>query len=198
MLPECNLNGAPLDVFVAECCQRCINPECTRSQFGGSKFDQRTGTWLQRLFTEVPKLQPNDPRFQAIAGQKFLTIDAGRTPEVRSTVWVDPRDLETASAQVTAPPVVEPTPSLVVATAEAQPETLDPPATNTPQPTPPRKSVPRHMVLANAPSQSGKIIRPETSSAPPKDAWAGPLASPDANITVIKPGATVKLGGSGV
>src|SRR5574338_854823 len=203
LLPECNLNGAPLEMFADQCCKHCINPECTRSTFGGSKFDQRTSTWLSRLFTEVPKLAPNDPRFQSIAGQKFLSIDVGRTPEVTSD-WMDPRDI--ATSQPSPPPpfiAPEPPPPAVVADQPAEPAPTPPPQAVQPA-AQPRKPIPRHMVLANAPSQDGKVLQPSSPSTVQKDPWAGPVGpvgpstSADPNASVVKPGATVKLGGSGV
>lgn len=117
---ECNVDGAPVDVFTAECCIRCVSPECTRSSKGG-KFELRVSTWEDRLFRNPPQMNPSDPRYARIANQRFVGIDAGPVPEVRSTGWVS-----TATPNESAPvpaPLPQPKPAprrLVLANAPDQ------------------------------------------------------------------------------
>lgn len=184
LLSECNLNGAPLAIFSAECCARCINPECTLSMVGNTKFDLRVNTWEERLFTKVPRMSQQDPRFTMISGQKFLAIDTSRMPEVHTGNWIDPQDLEKPQPP---PPSIAPSAPPTEALSEVPP-------------TSGRKVIPRHMLLANAPPQAGKML--QTGSVPPVDRWAGPVAPPSTvdspPAPIVKPGARVKLRGSGV
>lgn len=171
---ECNDQGVPPEDFVGAFCNRCFQPECGRSQSGKSKFDQRISTWADRLFLNVPKLAPEDPRFAPIASQKFITIDTGRTPEIRSA-WVDPNEPQALGApEVPAPP------------QESAPVV--------PRPVLPPGTVPRHMLMANAPSQAGKVLGSGGKSAK-RDAWATPEVPAE---PVVAPGSRIKLGGSGV
>lgn len=171
---ECNEHAIPTGDFEAAFCGRCFQPECGRSQYGKSKFDQRVASWADRLFLNVPKLDPNDPRYAPLSSQKFLTIDTGRTPEIRST-WVDPNEPEAPAPQ---PPIM----------------TAAPPETPAPPPEVTGGVLPRRVLLANAPSQAGKVLG---SSGQPvrKDPWATPEPPAD---PVVAPGSRIKIGGSGV
>ena len=175
-----------MEAFQEAFCVRCLQTECTRSVAGTSKFDQRVHTWVERLFTETPRLDPHDPRYGTLAGQNFLTIDVGRTPEVHSD-WVDPltmRASDPPAVQASPPPT---TPTEAAPKAEPAPALLDP------------GRVPRHMILANAPDQSGKMLPgAPTAATPQRDVWSTP-EKPEG--TVVQRGATIKLGkagGSGV
>jgi len=185
---ECNVDGAPIDVFSAECCVRCINPECTRSARGG-KFELRVQTWQDRLFDNPARMRPDDPRYRSIAGQNFLAVDVGPVPNVRgSSGWIDPLAVKEAKRAelVAMAEKAGPLPTTALASAEAVAE---------PKPKPPS---PRHLLLANAPDQSGKTVGPAPAPPAPKpDPWVqkSPPASPG---TIISPGATVKFGGGGV
>lgn len=94
---ECNVEKAPVNQFIDQCCSKCINPECTRSQFGKTKFGARTATWHERLFTQVPRMDRDDTRYGGIAAQRFeliqpaLTISSGWSePLVVSPGWSEP------------------------------------------------------------------------------------------------------------
>ena len=94
---ECNTLGeVSVEDFRLQFCARCIQPECTRSQHGKSKFDQRVTTWESRLFIDVPRMSLSDPRFSDFQAKRFHQIDTGRVPEIQG--WTDPRDLEEPSA----------------------------------------------------------------------------------------------------
>jgi hypothetical protein len=177
-LGECNDQKVPLEDFQAAFCSRCLQVECHRSRAGNSKFEQRTGTWVERLFTETPRLNPEDPRYPALSSQNFINIDVGRTPEVRSN-WVDPLTVQE----------VEPVPAVSV---EIPPK-IEPSPQQEPAPKSPGQ-IPRHMILANAPDQSGKMLpgAPPPTTQPVRDAWATP-EKPEG--TVVRRGATIKLGG---
>jgi hypothetical protein len=197
LLPECNQKAAPLDLFVAECCLRCINPECTRSQFGKSRFDARVQNWFERLFENVPKMSPQDPRFALFADKKFLTLDTSRPIEVNTSTWFDPRDLEASPApRVSAPPVVAPEP-------EAQGVAPTPSVLSRPPSPSGSKVLPSHMILANTSMQQDQMVGKHTLPATPRDNWSGPVSmepatGSDKPSVVVKTGATVKLNGSGV
>jgi hypothetical protein len=204
LLPECAQPGTPIDVLKNEWCSRCGNPECVRSTVGSKKFDLRVLNWEDKLFKNPPIMAPDDPRFAKIAAMKFITIDPGRVPEIRGE-WADPRDLK------------EPEPAPILATPEddgdgpvlAPPTALAPssppprdeaPPANPPKPTGSPRSVVQSQILAatNAPDQSGKILRsPAAAPTNRGDPWAVPDA-PDPADKVVQPGATIKMGRSGV
>lgn len=189
MLPECNDAGLALEAFQADWCARCLNLECTRSIGGKSKFEARVSTWEERLFLNPPRMAPDDPRFEKIAAQKFITIDVGRTPNV-SSAWVDPTDLVEPQAAAPAPIATQP---VVAASSEARVPTVQKDTG-----TPTSASIPVRLALGNAPDQSGKTLpSPPSASISKRDPWAAPEPS-DTNETIVTPGASVKLRGSGV
>lgn len=184
---QCNDVGATEAAFQIEWCSRCLNPECARSQFGSSRFEQRISNWEKKLFLEVPKLPVNDPRFPSLTRQGFVTIDTGRTPNVGATSssWDDPRDLE-ARPEPTARPDPPPVPTSAEEPlslppgfpsqhlAAAEPASGPPLAALAPRPAgfrpeaqqvpsapprqPPVNPLPR-LVPMNAPSQSGRVLQ---------------------------------------
>jgi hypothetical protein len=169
---ECNDKGMPLDEFQTGWCSRCMSPECTRSLHGKTRFDVRTESWLERLFLNPPVMLPEDPRYADIAAKKFLTIDVGRTPEIRSD-WVDPNAL------------VQPAPEPVIAVQAPLPS---------PPQAPLQEGTQRSNVLLNAPDQSGTIL-PGSPAKVARDPWGAP--APAENVVPV--GATVRFGkGSGV
>jgi hypothetical protein len=195
---ECNVEPrAPLELFTAECCSRCVNPDCSRSRFGDSKFEGRISTWYERLFSEVPRMLPDDPRFGKIAGQKFLLIDAA-TPGASSS-WVDPRDLERATRLVV--PTPSPTPTREVRPGPQPPAPAPEKAVAEPEPLipkPPVEVVKRpaanpDLAFANTPGKQGQMLgsRPK----PTASEWASPPpGEPPSNAQVVKTGAKVRIG----
>jgi hypothetical protein len=184
---SCNNKGQPLADFSRAWCARCLNPDCTRSLHGKMQMDVRAATWEQRLFTEVPLLRPEDPRFGAVTRQSFAHIEVGRTPEIR-TDWTDPHETPTVPER---PPVMpadkepaEESPTSPEATPAPRPEGFQ---TESPALSPP-------LYGANAPNQGGRMLqgRPAT---PVSDPWAGPVIPRPAGGLVVTPGAKVRLGG---
>jgi hypothetical protein len=179
-----------MEVFTAECCSRCVNPQCTRSNFANSKFESRVLTWEERLFTKVPRMDPSDERFAKIAGQRFLLIDpAGSTPAA-SQGWVDPRNLESPRIQVPVRRAPQPAPKPEPPAPEAEAEVVEP--VEAPQEELSLKRAPADASLAvvNTPVNQGQMIggRP----APTAAEWTPP--SPPAESKVVKTGAKVRLG----
>ena len=178
---ECNDRGMPLADFQAGWCSRCMNPECTRSLHGKTKFDLRTETWFERLFEQPATMPTTDPRFEVIAGQRFISVDTSRVPEVGSS-WVDPHAL-VKPASIPEPEPVLVAPSAPVVTPVALPLVGGPD------------------VLRNAPDQSGKVLPGAPAGVPPvpvrstTDPW-----DPSAPTEKMVPlGGTVRFGkGSGV
>lgn len=64
----------PMTEFGAAYCVRCLQPECSRSTHGVTKFDQRVATWKERLFSEVPRMDQGDPRFESISSKDFQPV----------------------------------------------------------------------------------------------------------------------------
>jgi len=196
LLSECAQPGTPIDVLKDQWCSRCGNPECVRSTTGTKKFDLRVFDWENKLFKNPPIMTPDDPRFAKIAAMKFITIDPGRVPEIRGE-WADPRDLKEPE------PVAAPAPSIHPPTATVAPPpppTAEAPPATPPKPTGSPRSVVQSQILAstNAPDQSGKILRGPVEAPTNKgDPWAVP-APPDPADNLVQPGATIKMGRSGV
>ena len=190
---ECNLEGAPVDVWTAECCMKCVNPRCTRSAFGTSKFEIRTSTWYERLFSETPKMDPKDERYEGIAAKHFTPVN----PEiVVNSDWSDPKESQPSPKDPPLPqkllePEPEPEP------AKTEPEPVKP----EPKPVEPRPVEPKEkgrlsgdLAGTNTPLKQGQMIKPGQSQ-PTSDTWDAPVSPVDpSNVRVIKPGEKIKLG----
>ena len=172
---ECNPHAVPEEDFRLQFCDGCVQPECTRSRYGKSKFDARVASWADRFYLKVPKLDEADPRYALLAGQKFITIDTGRTPEIRGD-WVDP------TAPQESPPITE------------VPAWMQGPSTPPPVRSPIVNPSPILMSSLNAPSQSGKMLGLAPKVTPSQDPWA--VAETPSNL--VAPGSRIKIGGSGV
>ena len=125
-----------------------------------------------------------------ISGQKFITLDTGPIAEVRSSSWLDPRDMtEAGPSAVSTPPVTSsaPVPRPVEAAAPVQSKPLSP--------------APMKLRPMNTPNQGARMIGggPVPPPTPPKDPWAAPVPSPatkaEPNQVIVEPGAKIKLGG---
>lgn len=201
-LGECNDQGVPLEDFRLAFCVRCFQKNCTRSQFGTSKFEARVNTWEERLFSP-PQLPKSDPRYLAITAKRFLTLPAGPTPSVRE--WIDPQTLDTGPSTNQASPA--PTPQVVrtVETPVPMPASVPMPApavAEVPAPEEVKKIQesprPRQNLFVNTPYTGPRMLanQPTPSSEKPRDAWSTPEPLKPGE-KVIKPGARVKIGGSG-
>lgn len=203
LFSECAQPGTPIDVLKTEWCSRCGNAECVRSSVGLSKFEDRIKDWESKLFLAPPQLSPDDPRFARIQALKFITLDVGRTPEIRSD-WTDPRDLvePEPKPEPAAPPLIIAPPEPVLVIPQQEPQA------RTPSPSKPTASPASSRVLlvgANAADQSGKTLPAALGSSTTvptgnaADPWAVPEPPQPTNEVVVKPGAKIRMGGgSGV
>jgi len=182
---DCLTPGVTLEHLQETHCFRCYQPECTRSLHRKTKFDDRVLHWEERLFTDVPRMDPSDPRFQVIQGQQFKMFTP--PPPGKQGSWDDPRDLKPTTVQVPEdirPPVNE---------AQA------PLAVFPPEPPPPRilsTTLTQDVVLINTPRQEGVMLRggptPEAKPAS-RDPWEAP-APVGSNEKLVKRGARIQLG----
>ena len=173
---ECSDQNIPVEDFRLQFCSRCVQPECTRSQHGKSKFDQRVTTWESRLFVDVPRMALTDPRFQSFQAKKFSEIDTGRVPEVQG--WVDPRDLEPETPMEAVEPVSEP--------QEPEPDKVEKAAPSSQEP-----------AMGQTPNRRGQMLggkkTPAKKPSEKSDPWA-PKKTPEGKV--VKPGAKIRLGNS--
>jgi len=212
LLSECNDQGVPLEDFRLQFCDHCLNRDCARSQAGKSKFEQRTVAWEDRLFNEVPQLDPEDPRVEAIQAKRFLEASPKGPHEAQSS-WDDPRDL-TESSEPSEPPEVTEPPEVAAFSQIAashirqnledeQLARLTDPVEQAPLPEPVETTpeVPAQ-VLGNTPKQPGQMIGgkkiDKRATSPVLDPWEPKKTSTDDDAEVIQPGARVRMGGSGV
>lgn len=206
-LRECNNQGVPLEDFRLAFCVRCLQPECTRSTYGSSKFDQRTQTWVERLFTQVPRMDPTDPRFQEISGQGFSTIDlAANQDPGGGSAWLDPRDLKPEKTSIVVPagfiPPPPEEPVIQEAPASGPPVEVEVPKVQPASTGKVGSNLPREVLLMNTVGHEGAYLpgAPSKPAVEPvkRDPWAAPEPV-GPNEVIVKRGATVRFGGgSGV
>lgn len=191
-------------------CSNCLNPECSRSLYGRTRFDKRTNEWFDNLFAKVPRLSPDDPRYLPIAKQNFLDVPGpqGRAPAPQT--WVDmhtPMAKQQEAAATSRPaffqqpaPVVEQQPAPTQSEPVAQPvspsiEVPKPPVPpETRGPVPNQYQLPK-MPVINTPSRAGVIVpnpggATVASSPAARDPWAPIQPAKD---RVVKPGARITL-----
>lgn len=211
-LSTCNDQNVPVNDFKLAFCDRCSQPECTRSMFGTTKFDKRVGSWEARLFSDVPRMDKKDPRYLPIAGSNFKMYDLERVPsnfQAKSQAdWLDPRDLPELPAEETEAFVAEsttqtPEPELP---SEPEPDIIQevsrPLSEKFPTSKPPAgvRNLPHSLLLMNTPTQS-KVLSGAPAPLPKADPWAGPVPTEGGTLPaaqVVKKGAKIKFGGSGV
>jgi len=186
-LSVCNDHGVPVRDFEAQFCFRCLQPECTRSLSGKSRFERRVDTWEDQFFNHVPRMSEADPRFVQLRAKKFIEIERGPVPEIGRAVraWIDPRDLDAAPESPHSTEDSPPVPPAEVAEEESSTLTETPLSQSPPPP-----------VLMNTPFRQGQMLRGSKPAAPPRDPWAAKPKEPE--IPKVRPGAKIKLGGSGV
>ena len=191
----CNNLRISEEDFARVWCARCIQAECVRALPFENRFDARVHTWQERLFEDVPRMDPSDPRFQGISAKRFVEIPL-RTPEVRST-WIEPD----------APPlaVVDQKPPLAAPVESPAPNPVQGPAEPSSPPQRPAIVAPgaaKGLALGNTRVEQGRMIPGAPPPAPVKDAWEAPVqgvAPVKSDEVVVTPGARVRLGrGTGV
>lgn len=178
-LLECNNLRVSEQDFTQQFCVRCANTECSRARPRGSRFDERVATWESRLFLDVPRLNPQDPRYQQAANQPFTEVAPG---------WGDPYEVQGPKGEVPA----EQPPSQEAIVEAPQPEAAAP--AQTPQNVPARFQAGGLNTLNQGPIMLGSpAVTPKE-----QDPWAGPQAAPLVpGERIISPGGRVKFGGSG-
>lgn len=133
-LSECNTVdlGPKLteDEFGLAFCSRCVNKECQRS-LTGDAYELRTSGWEKRLFLDVPRTEPNDPRYEGIRAQKFIDTQ----PALGSISLVNP--------QWEAPKGVSALPLVRANTPYQGPQTL-----------------PGGQITPSVPTTEGQVVRP--------------------------------------
>jgi hypothetical protein len=204
-LKECNTHGVPLEDFKQQFCDRCFQPECTRSQHGGSKFERRVTTWEDRLFKNPPKMDRGDPRYQQISAKKFLTIQTPIQVRGQKAAWMDPRELveklpipEVRIKTPVIPPILKPEPiPEPVAQKEIAQVVQKPPEPKTE----PKQAPGVAGSLMNTPSVGAQMLQGHKKEEPPakKDPWivnpgvTGSGQSGDVG-KVVQPGAKIRFG----
>jgi len=193
-LRECNDHGVAIKDFEEAFCKRCYQPECSRSLFGGMKFDQRVSTWLDRLFVNPPRLDPSDPLAQEISAKMFQMVNPAALSQGASD-WHDPRDLKSSSVSVPAQVAYEPTIAPIVEPVKVPTKVVETP-TETVSEEPVSHNLSKEVVLINTPNSRG-IMLPggsATTPRPNRDQWDAPQGVRPGE-KVIKAGAKVQLGG---
>jgi len=183
----------PLEDFGSAYCVRCLQPECSRSTHGMTKFDQRVATWEERLFLKVPRMDQSDPRFGEIASKEFHPVQealivhgwgAPDEPVPKREILPEPPQEVTVTELPDSEPVVH-APYFQPANAPS--------------------SISRETLLLNTSVEREQYLPgariPTTQSDTPKkriDSWGAPEQSTPSEV-VVTAGATVRFGsGSGV
>jgi len=213
-LGECNQLKVPTEDFKMFWCNRCLQPDCTRSLYGTTKFERRVTTWLDRLFLKVPKMETGDPRFRDISSKEFHPV---------LDSWEISSEIPTAKEQPDQPVsfLAVPTEEVLIKEAsesegtENQPESETQPLSKevgTPLVIPARGNL-ESLALMNTsnrsglylpgnpssstefPNGSGRGSKPSVKGDPSNDPWAAPKQRHSSEV-VVEAGATIRLGGS--
>ena len=186
----CNNLKISEEDFAKVWCARCIQAECVRALPFENRFDARVHTWQDRLFENVPRMEPTDPRFQGISAKRFVEVPL-KIPEVRSA-WIEP-DAPAPAVVDQKPPIEAPTgpPAPVLASGPVEP----------PNPSQrPAIAVPgeaKGLALGNTHVEQGRMLPGAPPPVPVKDAWEAPVpaSAPKKNDeVVVTPGTRVRLG----
>ena len=213
-IAECNNLKVPVEDFKSFWCNRCLQPDCTRSLYGTTKFEQRVTTWLDRLFLKVPRMETGDPRFRDISSKEFRPVlDSW---EVSSEIPTEPEQSDQPVSFLAVPPeeidIQEVNgPEGTEAQSEngvlAQPKEVDPPRVI------PVRSNLDALALMNTANRDGLYLpggsapptestngsgltdKPSVKGVSSKDPWAAPEQRHPSEV-VVEAGATIRLGGS--
>jgi len=176
-LHVCNNHGVPIPDFEQMFCNRCLNPECSRSLAGKTKFEARTSTWYEALFESPQRMDRQDPRYPQISAQKFLDVPGA--PLQVSSDWIDPRDLEPPE-----PPVVSPKPQKVQSASKGssdlpllRPEVVQDSVVPSQSPE----------TRVQTPFKQGTVLKESAHKPVEKDPWASPTPSQN-SVPIVSPG----------
>jgi hypothetical protein len=102
-LRECmsGFGTVPIDAFSKAFCLVCANRECARSAANGMKFDRRVHTWYETLFSQVPRADDNDARYDTLRAKRFMPI----TPAIEVNT---PDPMPMPIIQEISPPIITP------------------------------------------------------------------------------------------
>lgn len=206
-LHKCNNQGTPIPQFEQMFCERCLQPECSRSLAGKTKFEARVANWQERLFKDPKTMSKDDPRWSKISGQKFLEVPTGHLPVIGSD-WVDPRNLVETKASEAAPKPqkVEPrkaAPPPPEPDFESEPTSPEPDETPEPvappeivdEPTKLPQNAPQPARRLQTPFQPGAMLKEVPSKPTQKDPWSAPIPAKDSKGEhVLKPGQKYRFG----
>lgn len=214
-LSECNNLKVPVEDFKLFWCNRCLQPECTRSLYGKTKFEQRVTTWLDRLFLNVPRMDTGDPRFSDISRKEFHPVlDSW---EISSEV---PTEKEQSDQPVSF--LAMPSDEVLIQEANGSGGTDEPSENEVPVKNEavkshlatPSKGHLEVLILMNTPNRSGLYLpgggqdpfiessndsgrggKPSVKVVSKNDPWAAPEQKHPSEV-VVEAGATIRLGGS--
>jgi hypothetical protein len=198
-LGECNEHNVPLGDFKLQFCDSCLTQDCTRSQYGKSKFEARVHTWEQRLFLETPTMEPTDPRYEKIHAQKFINIEPGGPLEIGQSAWIDPLDPLDPLDKTIQSPQIEP----ILQSNIPEPEPLSEPEIKEPtiekselKNTPEQVTRPVMFTATNTPNKPGQMVGepPKVPEKQKQDPWEPPKPVAD-DEEIVKPGAKIRFGG---
>lgn len=195
---ECNLEQAPQELFTAECCSRCLNPECTRSQYGKSHFEDRVMNWHDRMFKNPPRMSPDDPRFEKLSAQKFVMVEpaivvlSGRGVKSSSDWGGTP--VSTPAPVISTPVPAQPAPvSTIVPVSTPVPAEVVAPTEKPLEPKPePKPGLAQPRATLNTPVKPAQMI-PNAPPPTPASGWESPPPR-QSGAPVVKPGAKIKFG----
>lgn len=195
----CNEFQIPSEDFEMQHCARCFQSECTRSLYGKGQFDQRVSTWEQRLFTNVPRMDESDPRYKEIQAKKFVGLDNSPVPEVGRSAWVDPRDLDDGAPEYKVPETKRIEAQTIADLQDQGPAKVTPKVDDAP----PKPQIPEESVdtpFMNTPDQPGRMLggREKPTKLATSDPWEPKKEPSGEKGQVVKPGARIRFGGSGV
>jgi hypothetical protein len=199
----CNNMNVPEKDFRNIFCNRCKNPRCAFSEGGDSPWANRILTQEDRLLNNPKFAHKDDPQFNNIRAQKFLSIlheAIELNSQERAADWT--LKWEEAQPQMFVPPAQESEPLV-----EEQPAPIPEPVVEVQKPVVPipvelKEEIPvvkKSFLNTPFPSEGvmldGSPVTPQEpkSQTPPPDPWDVPKKP----TNVVAVGAKVVMGGSG-
>lgn len=187
LIKVCNDQNVALKDFQAAFCIRCLNRECSRSSMSSDQFSNRTSTWVERLFTNIPRMDSQDPRFKNLSAQNFIEVPGKESrPLELTSEWVDPLN----------PVPQEPPPEVSAPVPATNPEPIPEPEVSESIEEPEPKAKPAgHNLSMNTPNRNGVMIgsAQKPAEAAPVDPWAEPTKPEPPTGNVVRPGARIRF-----